>query len=233
MRSPKTAPALVLFDIDGTLIRRAGPHHRTSLIEAIRRCTGLETTTEGVPLHGMLDPDILAEMMGKAGASAALIRRSLPGICQAAQSIYTQVVPNLERKVCPGVRRLLARLERLGVPMALVTGNLTRIGWKKMQRAGLRSYFRFGKFGEMSRDRAGLVRLALREAKGRGWAGNGVPVWLVGDTPVDVRAAQLNRVHSVAVATGISTRAELDASSPDLLFDDLTELRAEQLIQPD
>ncbi len=181
----------------------------------------------------MLDPDILAEMMGKAGASAALIRRSLPGICQAAQSIYTQVVPNLERKVCPGVRRLLARLERLGVPMALVTGNLTRIGWKKMQRAGLRSYFRFGKFGEMSRDRAGLVRLALREAKGRGWAGNGVPVWLVGDTPVDVRAAQLNRVHSVAVATGISTRAELDASSPDLLFDDLTELRAEQLIQPD
>jgi phosphoglycolate phosphatase-like HAD superfamily hydrolase len=85
----------------------------------------------------------------------------------------------------------------------------------------------------MSRDRAGLVRLALREAKGRGWAGNGVPVWLVGDTPVDVRAAQLNRVHSVAVATGISTRAELDASSPDLLFDDLTELRAEQLIQPD
>jgi beta-phosphoglucomutase-like phosphatase (HAD superfamily) len=48
--------ALVLFDIDGTLVRRAGPHHRIALVEAIRRVTRLETTTEGVPVAGMLDP---------------------------------------------------------------------------------------------------------------------------------------------------------------------------------
>src|ERR1017187_2890385 len=49
------APALVLFDIDGTLVRRAGPHHRQALIDAVRRVTGLETTTDRIPVHGMLD----------------------------------------------------------------------------------------------------------------------------------------------------------------------------------
>src|SRR6202022_214893 len=36
------APALVLFDIDGTLIRRAGPHHREVLVDAVRLVTGIE-----------------------------------------------------------------------------------------------------------------------------------------------------------------------------------------------
>jgi beta-phosphoglucomutase-like phosphatase (HAD superfamily) len=52
-----------LFDIDGTLVRRAGPHHRQALVDAVRQVTGAETTTEGIPVHGMLDPDILAWMM--------------------------------------------------------------------------------------------------------------------------------------------------------------------------
>ena len=60
MLSP--APALVLFDIDGTLLRRAGPHHRHALIEAVRRVTGLETTLDGVPVAGMLDRGILEQV---------------------------------------------------------------------------------------------------------------------------------------------------------------------------
>ena len=55
--------ALVLFDIDGTLTRRTGPHHRDALVEGIRKVTGLRTTTDGIPLHGMLDPVILTRMM--------------------------------------------------------------------------------------------------------------------------------------------------------------------------
>ena len=50
---------LILFDIDGTLVRRAGPHHRQALVDAVRQVTGVETNTDGIPVHGMLDPDIL------------------------------------------------------------------------------------------------------------------------------------------------------------------------------
>src|SRR5438067_11797867 len=80
--------ALVLFDIDGTLLRRAGPHHREALVEAVRHVTGLNTTTEGVPVAGMLDRDILAVMFANGGASTAMIRRQMPKIVERAQSIY-------------------------------------------------------------------------------------------------------------------------------------------------
>jgi len=66
MEYPMVQPhprGLVLFDIDGTLLRRAGPHHRQALIEAVRRATGVETTIEGVPVSGMLDRDIVTQML--------------------------------------------------------------------------------------------------------------------------------------------------------------------------
>ena len=68
----------MLFDIDGTLIRRAGPHHRQALVEAIRRTAGVETTTDGVPVAGMLDHTILRTMMTRAGMKPGAIRRALP-----------------------------------------------------------------------------------------------------------------------------------------------------------
>ena len=91
MAQKMTPPdAFVFFDIDGTLICRAGPHHREALIEAVRRTTRLETTVDGVPLHGMLDPEIVAAMMRNAGASRALIQRSMPEVQRHAQAIYVR-----------------------------------------------------------------------------------------------------------------------------------------------
>lgn len=188
------AAALVLFDIDGTLIRRSGPHHRAALVEAIRRVTGLAAATGGIPVHGMLDPDILSVMLRSAGATPAFIRRHMPAIVESAQSVYARRYPaTLERRVCPGVRRLLGSLNRRDAVLGLVTGNLTRIGWKKLERAGLKSHFHVGAFGEMSRDRAGLVRIAVREARGRGWIGPDTKISLIGDAPADVR--EIGRAH--------------------------------------
>src|SRR5271163_4437654 len=140
--------ALVLFDIDGTLLRRAGAHHREALVEAIRQTVGVDTTTEDVPVSGMLDRDILTIMMSRAGMKPGAIRKAMPKVVESAQSIYVRTVPRLERKVCPGVRRVLGGLKRRGVVTGLVTGNLSRIGWRKMERAGLKPYFRFGAFAE-------------------------------------------------------------------------------------
>jgi phosphoglycolate phosphatase-like HAD superfamily hydrolase len=222
---------MVLFDIDGTLIRRAGPHHREALAEAVRRVTGLVTTTEGIPVQGMLDRDILAIMMGNAGAPGRLIRRSMPVVVACAQRIYARRCPDLRRKVCPGARMLLYRLYRRGIPAALVTGNLTRIGWRKMERAGLRRYFRSGAFAERAGDRAGLVRIALEEARGRGWIDAATRISLVGDHPNDIRAAHANGVRAIAVCTGLSSRAELAGDAPDLLLADLRSLPLDLLLR--
>jgi phosphoglycolate phosphatase len=221
--------ALVLFDIDGTLIRRAGAHHRQALVEAIRRTVGVETSTDGVPVAGMLDRDILAIMMARSGMKPGAIRKAMPEIVERAQSIYIRTVPALHRKVCPGVRRLLQSLQRRGVVTGLVTGNLTRIGWRKMERAGLKPYFRFGAFAELAKDRAGLVRIAIRRARQEGWISRTSRIALIGDHPNDVRAAKANGIRAIAVATGLISMDELRTHSPDVLLPDLRSLAPETL----
>ncbi len=119
---------LVLFDIDGTLVRRTGPHHRQALEEAVYRVAGLRVTTDGIPVHGMLDQDIIAQMMNREGVSKDRIDAEMPEIHNVAENIYLETCPDLRKKTCPGVRNFLYRLKRRRIPLALVTGNLTRIG---------------------------------------------------------------------------------------------------------
>ncbi|MBI3209695.1 MAG: HAD family hydrolase [Candidatus Solibacter usitatus] len=223
--------ALVLFDIDGTLLRRAGPHHRQALVDAVQSVCGIDTTTSHIPVQGMLDGDILAWMLRDAGVRQPRIRQLMPFLMRRAQWIYSRRCPgDLTGNVCPGVVEFLERLRQRRVPACLVSGNLSRIGWKKMERAGLKKYFRSGAFAERGATRADLVRLAMREAREHGWLRRGVPVSLVGDHPNDVRAAKANGVRSVAVLTGVCSKQDLIGESPDVLVEDMRSLRLEQLL---
>ncbi len=217
--------ALVLFDIDGTLLRRAGPHHRQALVHGIRKVAGLDTSTVGIPVQGMLDPAIVTEMMRRAGANRALIRQSMPAIQHAAERYYLRVCPPLEGMHCPGVPALLERLVRRGFLLALVTGNLTRIGWRKLERAGCAHYFRYGAFGDMAPTRGRLVKWAIREAVGRHSLPAHAPVALVGDATSDVIAARENRIRIIAVQTGITPVEDLRALAPDYLLRNLRDFR--------
>jgi len=217
-------PALILFDIDGTLVRRAGPHHRRALEEALWREVGVRASTEQIPVQGMLDRDILNWMMRDAGISTARARSLMPAVVRRAQSLYVRWCPDLTRKVCPGVRPLLRRLDRRGALMGLVTGNLSLIGWKKMERAGLRRYFTFGAFAESASTRALLARRAVREARKKEWIARATPIALIGDHPNDIVAARANGLRSIAVATGLVAYEELRRHSPDVLVADLREL---------
>lgn len=221
---------MVLFDIDGTLVRKSGPHHREALVQAVRGIARVETTAEGVPVAGMLDRDILTVMMTQAGMPGPTIRRIMPAVVQRAQWIYARSCPGLEDKVCPGVHRVLGLLRGHGITLGLVTGNLTRIGWKKLERAGLRDYFRFGAFAEVARDRAGLVRIAVREARRQKWIGRGSRISLIGDHPNDIQAARANRVRAIAVATGVVSYQDLAALTPDVVLPDLRALEVEMLL---
>lgn len=218
---PASPRPLVLFDIDGTLIRRAGPHHRNALTEAVRRVTSLETSLDSIPTYGSLDRDLIRAMMRAAGAADPFISEFMDRIVAEAQSVYGSMQPDLRGKLCPGVKAALRSLYAAGVPLGLVTGNLTAIGWRKMECAGLLRYFRFGAFAEQAHSRAGLVAIALRQARRAGWLRRSTPVTLIGDHPNDVAAAKLNGIRSIAVATGAAPRSVLVAHSPDVVLKDL------------
>jgi len=222
-------PALVLFDIDGTLVRRAGPHHRQALVDAVREVTGAATTTDGIPVQGMLDPDILATMMRNAGIHPSDIRGAMPAIITRAQALYIDSVPDLRDKTCPGAPELLAELATRQTLLALVTGNLTRIGWRKLERAGLRHYFQYGAFGEMAEDRAGLAKQAIERARRQHGIAPETPISLIGDAPADILAARANGIRAIAVCTGLTSKEELATHHPDLLVEDLRALPAAAL----
>jgi phosphoglycolate phosphatase len=98
-----------------------------------------------------------------------------------------------------------------------------------MESAGLRPYLRFGAFAELARDRAGLVRIAVEQAKKEGWIDEKSRISLIGDHPNDINAAKSNGVRSIAVATGLVGQAELAGHSPDVLVPDLRSLSMEEL----
>ena len=173
----------------------------------------------------MLDHVILTLMLRAAGIPDAEALRMLPAVMDAAQDTYLRIgVPDLRDKLCPGVPAVLEEMTRRGVVLALVTGNLTRIGWHKLARAGIDRYFRFGAFGEMAPTRGDLAKLAVARARSEKLIDEDSRISLIGDAASDIQAAKDAGIRSISVRTGIAPVEELVAARPDLLLDDLTRL---------
>lgn len=218
------SPDLVLFDIDGTLVRKTGLWHRQSLCHAVHQVFGVEGTTEGIPVHGMLDPQILTLMLQALGTADRQIQIAMPEMVRAAEDFYLEHTPELPNCHCPGVPELLNALAAQGTALALVTGNVTRIGWRKLERAGLGGRFPFGAFGEMAPTRGGLAKLAIERARAENRIAPDARISLIGDAPQDVRAAQENGIQAIAVRTGVTPPGDLEACNPDHILPDLTHL---------
>jgi phosphoglycolate phosphatase-like HAD superfamily hydrolase len=223
--------SLVLFDIDGTLLRGAGPHHRDALAEGIRRVTGVATTLEGVETSGMLDRDLIAGMLRAQGFSGRRIRLAMTRIVAECQTAYLEnCADDLRDRICRGMTQFLNALNERDAVLGVVTGNLTQIGWKKLELAGLRAHFSVGAFAEDGGTRARLARIAANRARRERLVARGGRVSLIGDHLNDVQAAKANGFQAIAVATGLMPYAELKACGPDILVADVTELAVERVL---
>ncbi len=200
-------------------------------MEAVKRCTGHMTSLDAVPTQGMLDGDLLRMLLAQIPLPEAETGL-LPDLIRTAIEFYLANCPDsLQEKLCPGVFPLLNELTKKKAVLALVTGNLSAIGWRKMELAGLRSYFQLGAFAEEGRTRADLVQVAVQKAKRLVLIGNRTRISLIGDHPNDIRAAAAQGgIQTVATATGLSTMSELLEEKPDILVNDLTELSVAQLV---
>lgn len=226
------ASALVLFDIDGTLLRRSGQHHKEALVNGIREVAGVRVSFDNLPTAGMLDCDLLHLLLGTSGMEPHAIQAVLPELIAAAQNAYlSNCPPHLADCVCPGVVDLLNRLASHNVAIGLVTGNLRAIGWKKMELAGLHHHFQLGAFSEQQHaTRAQLAKAAIEEARDSGLIPSTARISLIGDHPNDIQAARLNGIQAIATATGVTAWEELQSAGPDILVRDLSELDVRQVL---
>jgi len=218
------SPKILLFDIDGTLVR-AGGAGRRALDHAAHKLYGKERVCSEFSLAGRTDLWNFATAFrlatGRKPAKRAVVRlyreylRLLPGYVRRAAREKTYILP-------PGIRTLLKRLKREpGVLLGLGTGNLEQGARIKLGPSGFNGYFRFGGFGSDSLHRDLILKKAVRRAACR--AGRRIPprdVFVIGDTPHDVSAGRKAGYQTIAVGTGFASWPELKRSGPDHLARD-------------
>jgi len=209
--------ALLLFDIDGTLLQRAADAHRDAIHAALRRVYGLaDPGRPRLEAAGKTDLEIVREILVACGVKPAVIGERTTEFRVAAAEEYAARCPaDLSGRVVPGVPELLHYLAgRTDVLLALVTGNLEPIARLKLARAGLGRYFAKGQggFGSDDEDRAALPAIARERAGSATWPHPRERTWVIGDTPRDIACARADDVRCLAVTTGPYGAEDLQAA---------------------
>lgn len=211
-----------LFDIDGTLLRSRDRVHVDSFTTTLREVMGPEVTLEGVSLAGNTDTSILREACEQAGIPPEVLEPQLAAIVEAICHNVAGRKHEMQPLLMPGVKDTLKHLADRGSILGLATGNLEMIGWIKMDRAGLREWFRFGGFSDRFPIRAELIGDAAKKA--RELAGPEASVCVVGDTPRDIEAAHANGLPVISVATGHFSFDQLMEHKPEVCTTTLADL---------
>jgi phosphoglycolate phosphatase len=218
-----TTPTVLLFDVDGTLLDtgRAG---RNAIERAFDAAHGRPDATQHIRFSGMTDHRIIGLGLEAIG---------LPDHHDARDHVLSLYLTFLEEEVAaspryrvmPAVHDLLADLaNRPHLAIGLGTGNLERGARTKLARADLNRWFSFGGFGCDHVLRHELLAAgARRGADALGRPLHDCRVVIIGDTPLDVRAAHDIGATCLAVATGTFSAHELTDAGADHTADDLSQ----------
>jgi phosphoglycolate phosphatase len=211
---------LVLWDVDGTLVDTAR-HGRHAFVEAFESVVG--RPPEPVEFAGRTDHEIALAMLDGERERLPRLLDELATALEARKEMMRR-----EGHAYPGVPETLAALHRRdGVVQSLLTGNIEVNAALKVSAFGLERWldFEVGAYGsDPHEERSELVAVARERAAAKYEAP--AAAVLVGDTPLDVRAARAAGARAVAVATGFGDFEALRASEPDVLLPDLRDTAA-------
>lgn len=215
---------LLLFDIDGTLLRSNGTG-REMLGASMRAVYGTAGPIDSYEFGGRTDRRMVLDLLMAAGWEISAIEARLPNLyaemCRQSQRLFGdgRLTP------CPGIVELLYALQQnTDVLLGLLTGNIVDTAPLKLRAAGLDpGLFRVGAYGSDTVERDDLLPIAWQRAtKMSGLAYSGASTVIIGDTPADILCARSGAARSVAVATGWYTWERLSQCGPDYIFDDLS-----------
>ena len=223
---------LLLFDIDGTILRSGNHVHGRSVRVACERFFGIAADTpipEEVDLAGRTDRHIITALLAAHGIPRAASEPRLSELFAFMDDYVAREITPLTEYLLPGVAALLDELVRRDLALGLVTGNLPRIAEAKLAAAGVWEPFAryaeiIGGFGNASAERNDLPPLALTvAARVLGRAVAGPDAIIIGDTPHDIACARANGLRSIAATTGRYNAEQLRPHAPDLLLPDLSD----------
>lgn len=224
-----TLMRVVLFDIDGTLLRSGGVG-RVSMESALTNVFGAKGSTE-YHYDGKTDRQIVRDLMRIEGFTDAHIDAHMDELLAAYLAGLRDGLSSGEREifVFEGVRELLDALERKqDVVIGLLTGNIEAGAHAKLVAAGIDvTRFKVNAFGsdhELRPELPAVAQKRARELLGAEIEGNRMIV--IGDTPADITCGEAIGARAIGVATGRYSVEQLAEHDPYAVFDTLADTEA-------
>ena len=214
--SPPSAPAGLLFDLDGTLV-----DSRHDIADA---CNAALVS------HGFA-PRSFESIMSMVGDGARLLVMRAFGFA-ADDPRLDEMVASYNRlylasshartALLPGVRDVLDVCAGAELPCGIVTNKQRDVTLAVLAALGIVPFFpaiHAGGDGALKPDPGGVLEVAARLGV------SAADAWMIGDGPQDIAAGRAAGCFTVGVP-GIAERERLVASEPDLLCESMVELAA-------
>ncbi len=228
---PPSALRILLWDIDGTLIRsvRSGAF-KDYTIPVLESVFGTAGRLPEMKVSGMTDLQIVGEALRHEGFTQEQVRERIDHLKTRYMEEMRKATGNGEQffEILPGVRDVLQAIaDHPRYHSALLTGNIEPAAYLKMDLVGLSEFFDLpGAFGDESDDRRDLPALAAKRiSRHLNLELRPEQFIVIGDTPNDIACARHFGARAMAVGTGRLYRAaDLRAGNPDALIRDLSNL---------
>ena len=209
---------LILWDIDGTLVRTSRPSSLSPHVNALMSL-GYPVSNDPIDLSGCTDYEVILELLKK--SKILLKENKLREIFTEIDKEAQQLDLISEFYLYPGVRNMLDELSALEWTHGILTGNTYSRMTNKLEFSNIRKYFlnelMFScNFGDSRND---ICKNAVRIIKKDLYQ----KIYIISDTPKDISAARSIGFPVISVASGNYSSSDLSNYNPDLLIRNLKE----------
>lgn len=213
---------VLFWDIDGTLLQ-VGKAGRYAFDHAVQEIYGRRIDYSLIKTSGMTDNyiakqivELIENRQAKEGEIASLTSRY--------EELLAQYLSNHPGKILSGVEPMLTALaDRADIVQLILTGNSRHGAEVKLSYHGLDSFFDFehSAFGDGCLDRNEISAKAKQIVHDVYPNVKANEIYVIGDTPNDVRCGKAIGARTIAVAGGRFTYDELMVSTPSKVFESL------------
>lgn len=219
------AKLLLLFDIDGTLVK-GNKAHLDAFNYVFRTFFNVkEANIKEIEHPGLTDELIIKIIMKRHGIEVKTIEEKID---KAKELMIRQFELNLSKNpvsIIPGVKEFLDEVKEENI-LGLITGNLEGIAKIKMSSVDLWHYFSIGGFGSDDTDRARLLKIAIKRAERcSNLKFNRENIYVFGDTWRDIEAAKKLNLRVIGIAGGDYTEDILKDSGAIRVYKDFLDIK--------
>jgi phosphoglycolate phosphatase-like HAD superfamily hydrolase len=206
---------LVLFDVDGTLLRSEFAHRKV-YHSMFREVYGINARIEEIYSSGKTTQKIVEEVLEKHSIPRKIAKQKI----RKAISHMAEGIKRRKMVVLPGVKKVLDILsENKNIKLGVISGSAKKITETVLKKKGLLHYFKIRSFGDNIENRKQIIENAKQKARLN-------DVMVIGDSIYDVKVARQCRAKIIAVATGPETTySQLKKLKPDFVFNDMSNHR--------